>query len=212
MAADDNGSSALPAILDRAIREGGEGRGEIMDRLAAMPVEELASLPPSALAMIGPGGLAELARRRADLAGLAPKMMPETESGATIRGREARNGTRSRGGLFPALRLACGIVAAALSLELLGPLALSMREKEPLSHNAGEWPRCVRLDRFTDGCVYRTGGGRLTLERAAVLLAVDPDGLRRLNPHLSDFDGRPVPAGSSIVVLRDLDRIERNRR
>lgn len=209
MKADDQ-RPGFGAIVDRAIREGRNGRTEILDRLTAMPVEKLASVPPSALALLGPGGLGELARRRSDLAGLAPKPVSGTPRMETAKAGH-RKPTETGGSRFSTLWLVCAIVAAALSLDLALPL-LQKPSGDPLPRNADEWPRCARLDRLTDGCVYRTGGGHLTLERAAGHLAIHPDELKRLNPHLTGLGDRPLPAGSPVVVLRDIGRVERNRR
>lgn len=209
MKADDQ-RPGFGAIVDRAIREGRDGRAEILDRLAVMPVEKLASVPPSALALLGPGGLGELARRRSDLAGLAPKAASVISRMETAQTRQ-RKRQETGGSRFSTLWMACAIIAAALSLDLALPL-LQKPSGDPLPRNADEWPRCARLDRLTDGCVYRTGSNRLTLERAADHLAIHPDELKRLNPHLTGLGDRPLPAGSPVVVLRDIGRVERNRR
>src|SRR5690606_35618651 len=122
-----------------------------------------------------------------------------------------RKGRETGGSRFSTLWLVCAIVATALTLDLALRL-LQQTSGDPLPRNAGEWPRCARLVRLTDGCVYRTGGGNLTLERAADHLVMAPDELKRLNPHLAGFGDRPMPAGSIVVVLRDIGRIERKRR
>ncbi len=64
------------ALVQTAIREGKDGRAEIVRQLCALPLERLAAVPASALALIGPEGLAALAARRAEFAGLAPKPGP----------------------------------------------------------------------------------------------------------------------------------------
>lgn len=199
-------------ITKQAIEEGKLGRRELIEKLAAMSLEELSSVSPSAMALIGPRGLAMLAAGRADLAGLAPK--PTVEAGAKSPERETREGRAQQGGAsakprqFLTLWWSSGIVAVAMAFDLLSPMVAPRPLATTLSRNASEWPRCKRLDRLTEACVYRTGGGgRLTLEGAADNLGMTPDGLALLNSHLAAFRDRPLPPDSLVVVLRDFGRL-----
>lgn len=193
-------------LVKTAIREGKDGRAEIVRQLSVLPLERLASVPASALALIGPEGLAALAARRAEFAGLAPKAAPMVRSGpATVMTAPARAVRRWR--LSPTVWLCTGIVLAALSFDRIAAMALPSASSGPLSRNASEWPRCHRLDRHTDGCVYRTGGNRLSLARAATLLRMEAGDLAGLNRHLAGNGDQRLPAGSLIVVLRDRTRL-----
>lgn len=193
-------------VVKTAIREGKDGRAEIVRQLCALPLERLAAVPPAALAMIGPEGLAALAARRAEFAGLAPKPGPMVMSSpATATAAPAR--VVRRRVLSPTVWLCAGIVLAALSFDRLAAMVVPPGLAGPLSRNASDWPRCLRLDARTDGCVYRTGGDRLSLARAAALLRMDAGDLAGLNRHLVGNGYQSLPAGSFIVVLRDPTRL-----
>lgn len=193
-------------LVKTAIREGKDGRAEIVRQLSVLPLERLASVPASALALIGPEGLAALAARRAEFAGLAPRSGPMVGSGlAPAMIAPARTVRRWR--VSPTVWLCAVIILAALSFDRIAAMALPSASSGPLSRNASDWPRCLRLDRRTDGCVYRTGGNRLSLARAATLLRMEAGDLAGLNRHLAGHGNRPLPAGSLIVVLRDRARL-----
>lgn len=194
------------ALVQTAIREGKDGRAEIVRQLSVLPLEQLASVPPSALALIGPEGLAALAARRAEFAGLAPKPRPVAGSSPVMTTTAPTRSVR-RWRLSPTVWLCTGIVLAALSFDRLAAIAGSPVPERPLSRNASDWPRCLRLDPRTDGCVYRTGGNRLSLASAATLLRMNAGDLAGLNRHLAGNADQPLPAGSLIVVLRDRRRL-----
>ncbi len=206
MAHDSRISADFDALVQTAIREGKDGRAEIVRHLVSLPLDRLASVPPAALAMIGPEGLAALAARRPEFSGLAPKPYPVGPAAplmpATVSPRPAR-----RWRFSPTAWLCVGIIATALSFDRVTAMAVSPASSGPLSRNASDWPRCLRLDRHTDGCVYRTGGNRLTLAKAAALLRMDAGDLAGLNRHLAGIGDQPLPAGSLIVVLRDRTRL-----
>jgi hypothetical protein len=194
------------ALVQMAIREGKDGWAEIVRQLCALPLERLAAVPSSALALIGSEGLAALAACRAEFAGLAPK--PGAIIGsvpATAMTAPKRPARRWR--VSPTIWLCAGIVLAALSFDRVAAMVVQAPVAGPLSRNASQWPRCERLDQHTDGCVYRTGGSRLTLARAAALLRIDAADLSNLNRHLAGNGDQPLPAGSLIIVLRDRARL-----
>lgn len=62
-----------------------------------------------------------------------------------------------------------------------------------------EWPRCLRLTRWTDGCVYRVTKG-LPWRDAAGYLDVPESYLRHLNRHITDVS---IPAGADLTVWRE---------
>ena len=206
MTHDPQQSTDFDALVQTAIREGRDGRAEIVRQLCRLPVERLATVPASALALIGPEGLATLAAQRAEFAGLAPKPSPIVMSGpATAMTAPTRPVRRWR--ISPTVWLCAVIVLAALSFDRIVAMALPSASSGPLSRNASDWPRCLRLDARTDGCVYRTSGNRLSLARAATLLRMEAGDLAGLNRHLAGNGDQPLPAGSLIVVLRDRARL-----
>lgn len=191
-------------LVKTAIGAGRSGRAEIIRQLAGLSPDKLAQVPPSALALIGPEGLAALARTRSDMAGLSPR--PKAASPATQEVAVAASGKKSKP--FLSTLWLCGtLVVAAMSFETVGELVDWFSHKAPMPLNAGAWPRCERLDRRTDGCVYKTGGSDLTLQRAAQYLRIEQDELARLNRHLSGAVTGPLAPGSLIVVLRDPNRL-----
>ncbi len=206
MTPDRETANRFDDLVRTAIRDRKAGRAEIVSQLAALPLEKLASVPPSALASIGPRGLAVLAARRADLAGLAPKAETKREVPATASAAVPRNRNKHRA-FLPTLWLCCGIVLVAMSFEPAAVLMRGMSSDDLLSRNENSWPRCHRLDQFTDGCVYRTSAPSLTFRRAATYLRMDVSDLTRLNPHLIASSTTPLATGSLIVVLRDIARI-----
>lgn len=192
------------AHVQRAIREGRDGRAEIVRQLCALPLDKLASVPPSALAMIGPEGLAALAAQRPEFSGLAPKPAAAlTSASMTEHARPALPRRR----ISPVAWLCATILFAATFYDRLAVIAAPQGSSSLPSTNASKWPRCLRLDPSTDGCVYRTGGHSLTLARAAVLLQLEPSDLAELNGHLAKSGSGPLPTGSLIVVLRDRTRL-----
>jgi len=207
MTHDPGQQTDFDALVRTAIREGRDGRAEIVRQLCALPLERLAAVPASALALIGPEGLAVLAAHRAEFAGLAPKRGPITGSVPAIAMTAPVRPAR-RWRVSPTIWLCASIVLAALSFDRVAAMvAPPPSASGPLSRNASDWPRCQRLDRHTDGCVYRTGGNRLTLARAATFLRMDAGDLAGLNRHFAGIGDRPLPAGALIVVLRDRTRL-----
>ncbi|MCW5688235.1 MAG: hypothetical protein KIT76_06790, partial [Pseudolabrys sp.] len=66
------------------------------------------------------------------------------------------------------------------------------------SIDASTWPRCTRLNKWVDGCIY-VPTTALTWERTAGLLAIAEAELRQANRHLHE---NYVPAGATIIVWR----------
>lgn len=196
-------------LMQKAIRDRKDGRAEIVRQLSMLPLDKLSSVPPSALAMIGPEGLAALAAQRSEFAGLAPKPYPmATKAAATPPSVTTANPGLSKGRrLSPTVLICTAVVLAALSFDRVVVMTGMLPAGGSLSRNATEWPRCLRLDRNTDGCVYRTGGGRLSLVGAAELLHIDVRDLADLNRHLAANSNTALPAGSLIIVLRDRSRL-----
>ncbi len=155
-----------------------------------------------ALALIGPEGLAALAARRAEFAGLAPKPGPMLGSSPATATKTPAHAVR-RWRFSPTVWLCVGIVLAALSFDRIAAMTLPPASSGPLSRNASDWPRCLRLDAHTDGCVYRTSGNRLSLSRAAALLRIDAGDLAGDAPdfhRLAGFHGSGVDHSQRVIA------------
>jgi hypothetical protein len=79
----------------------------------------------------------------------------------------------------------------------------------PLSRetDATYWPRCERLTRWTDGCVYVVTHG-LSWTDAARYLDLPESDLRRLNYHIQTDT---IPAGAYLTVWRNRFELQRSR-
>lgn len=90
------------------------------------------------------------------------------------------------------------ILAAAISAT---PMLEWQSYSKALSRPAvvAEWPRCPRLSRWTDGCVYQVTSG-LSWRDAATYLDIPESYLRHLNRHIP---GNSISAGSDLTVWRD---------
>jgi len=96
------------------------------------------------------------------------------------------------------LTLGMTILAAAI---ITTPLLEWWCYSKPLSLPAYviDWPRCARLSRWTDGCVYSVTKN-LSWKDAAAYLDLPESFLRRLNHHIADD---PIPAGATLTVWRE---------
>lgn len=100
--------------------------------------------------------------------------------------------------VFAGLLLGIAILIAASSAT---PLQEWWSYSTPLSRgmNVATWPRCQRLTRWTDGCVYRVTRG-LSWSDAAGLVDLPETYLRWLNSHIQ---ADPIPAGSDLTIWRE---------
>ncbi|MGC0055104.1 hypothetical protein ACNSPG_18970 [Brucella pituitosa] len=193
-------------LVRKAIKDGQDGRNEIIGNMAAMPLEKLARVPASTLALLGPGGLAELTRRRTDVAGLAPKSLVAPVP--AIQNQNNKNGKRA--GHIPfrsTLWLSGCVIIVALSFVPASALRQNWNNHASLSRFADQWPRCGRLTRHTDGCIYYTGGNQLTLEQAAHYLDFDLGQMQKMNRHIVGSAQQPMPEMTPLIVLRDTNRL-----
>lgn len=205
-----NNSLKTPAqftnLVRKAIKDGQDGRNEIIGNMAAMPLEKLARVPASTLALLGPRGLAELARRRTDVAGLAPKCLVAPMP--AIQNQDDKKGKRA--GRIPfcsTLWLSGCIIIVALSFVPASTLWQNWDNHRALSRSADQWPRCSRLTRHADGCVYHTGGNQLTLEQAARYLNLDLGHMQKMNRHIVGSPRQSMPEKTPLIVLRDTNRL-----
>ncbi|MFI3905388.1 hypothetical protein [Ochrobactrum sp. S1502_03] len=195
-------------LVRKAIKDGQDGRNEIIGNMAAMPLEKLARVPASTLALLGPAGLAELARRRTDVAGLAPKSLVAPVP--AVQNQNDKKGKRA--GRIPfgsTLWLSGGVIIVALSFVSASTLWQKWGNHGSLSRSADQWPRCDRLSHHTDGCVYYTGGNQLTLEQAALYLAQDLGQMQKMNRHIVGSPQQPIAEKTPLIVLRDTSRLMR---
>lgn len=191
--------------LHRAIADGKNGRAELLRRLSTCPIDEIAQLPPTTLALLGPQGLLALARKRHDLADLAPHPIPTSTNPATPTALPRRG----RHPLARALPLTTAILILGLAADLARP-AINAEWLDPGSrpHSTETWPLCSRLDPWVDGCVYMTGSDNLTLNRAAAWLDMPAANLAAINTQLQANTASPLPADSFIVVWRGILQLE----
>lgn len=211
---DHNITKDFDRIIARAIREGEDGRKALVRHLSTLSLADLSRVPSKALSLIGPDGLAAFARGRAEFAGIAPKM--SATGGGGERNAEPQRGVPGRQLRFFASRpnwltssvTACVLIlVASIAFDPVRHRLDWMMAASVLPRDATLWPACNRLDRWTDGCVYQTGGNSLSLSRAAGLLDMPVSDLAGLNRHLRTGIDQPLAAGSKIVVLRDRSRL-----
>jgi hypothetical protein len=201
--------TARPAQYRRqlcdAISAGNEGRGEIVARLARMPLEDFRTVSPQTLAMVGVAGLAELAKQRADLSAIAPKALatPTRFEAAVFRP------PRRRRHLFLSVAIWM-LVPTTLGLlgDLARPLLSASMKPHVMPSSVLNWPECPRLDGLVDGCLYPTGGPQMTLDRAAGHLKLPAEQLYRVNRHLKDFPQAALPAGTTIIIWRGTRKLQ----
>ena len=201
--------TARPAHYRRqlcdAISAGNEGRREIVARLARMPIEEFRTVSPQTLAMVGVAGLAELADQRADLSAIAPKAL------ATLTHPEAavfRPPRRRRHLALSVALLALVPVTTGLFGDLARPLLAASMKPHVMPISAVSWPECGRLDGLVDGCLYRTEGTQMTLDRAAHYLELPAEQLYLVNRHLKHLFQVALPAGTTIVIWRGTRKLQ----
>lgn len=193
-------------LVRKAIKDGQDGRNEIIGNMAAMPLEKLARIPASTLALLGPAGLAELARRRTDVAGLAPKSLVAPMP--AIQNENDKKGKRTgRIPFWSTLWLSGCVIIVALSFVPASALWQNWDNHGTLSRSADQWQRCGRLSRHTDGCVYYTGGNQLTLEQAARYLDLDLGQMQKMNRHIVGSPRQPIAEETPLIVLRDTSRL-----
>jgi hypothetical protein len=96
------------------------------------------------------------------------------------------------------IAIGMAILAAAISTS---PALEWWSYSKPLSLPVyvAEWPRCPRLTRWTDGCVYHVTKG-LSWRDAAGYLGVSESYFRHINRHITDDS---IPAGADLTVWRE---------
>lgn len=186
--------------LETAIKDGQIGRRELIDEVAAMPIEQIGALPPAAMEMLGSTGLAQIARRRIatdpELKDLRLKPQEPISEELETSQNECRHP------MVRACLAACMIMVLGLLVDILQPFVAARLDEGVRPIASTSWPKCARLDRHVDGCLYSTGSRDLTLEEAAAFLRMPANELAVVNPHLPSSLTARLPADSPIVVWR----------
>lgn len=198
----DRAAADFQRKLENAQREGEKGRGELLHRLARMPMDKVIALPASSLALLGPHGLAQLAAMREGLAGVARRSAaasarPQSEQSGKSRAIPKVNPIGST------LMMVIAIISGGLMADLARPHLVS-RFVDPgiRPHEVSRWPACPRLDTHVDGCIYTTGSKTLTLGRVAALTGIPVDRVIVGNRHISAAPETALPRGSQVVIWR----------
>lgn len=208
--ADSRMFDGFEATLKVAQSEGLEGRSELLEKLARMPMEKIVALPASSLAILGPQGLARLAARREELAG--------TDRKARMGGRPAAVSSpgkhvarRPRSSILSATLMVAAILGAGLLIDVTRPLLDPLLIDDGVrSRDTSRWPVCRRLDHHVDGCLYESGSGRLTLGEIAALTDIPIETVLAANTHLGAYPNTAIAKGSRIAIWRDRLRLEGN--
>jgi hypothetical protein len=108
-------------------------------------------------------------------------------------------------GMRAALVGIAGAMIANVGLLAWQPAVALIRPPSALSSDVNRWPRCPRLDRYTDACLYVVQE-RLRWSDATQLLVLPLDTLRATNRHLGAGD--LLPRGAVLVVWRGQLRLE----
>lgn len=199
----DRGAADFQRKLEIAQREGEKGRGELLHRLARMPMDKMIALPASSLALLGPHGLAQLAAMREGLAGVAPRSVAASARPQSKQGGKVRLVPKVRP-IASTLMMVVSIISIGLAADLARPFLFSafldpgIRPREVTL-----WPACPRLDTYVDGCIYTTGSGTaLSLGSVASLTGLSVDHVIDANSHLSVPPDAALPRGSQVLIWR----------
>lgn len=182
-----------------AIAEGRVGRREIVAQLAGLPLEQLAKALPSWIPILGPQGLEMLVSMRRDIpvgvTGGPHSMKPP----APMKPPVAIKKVRRRWPIWVAYLV---LLFSGPVFDSTSPFLERMTGKSARPILVSTWPKCPRLNRHTDGCLYRTGNLDTTLRQLAYRLGLSVDELARANHHLATTADSPLARGTLIVVWR----------
>lgn len=188
--------------IQKAKTEGIAGRKELLESLTKMPMEKVVQLPASSLAILGPQGLAQLAARREELAGAGRQHTTRVikhPTSPTGKSSTAVGGHPLRSTAFSVLAILAVGLLADVARPVLVPAFLDPGVRP---RQTSRWPACRRLDHHVDGCVYTTGGEKLSLQHAADLTGISTGHLLSANRHLTASPDVVLPKGSAIVIWR----------
>jgi hypothetical protein len=187
--------------IARRVDQGEVARKVLVNHLAKLSIEELRTVSPTIIGRLGPAGLAELVRvsaglrtRAAALAVLATDRTPAVASESKPIAPWRQWLLREPLPWQMAKSLIAFVVAAIVLVNLVPLLERSVFGPPVVDGVAS----CGQLDIFTGDCVYHTGTGRLTMERAAEALNLPVDVLAAANPNLSP--SVPILSGASLRI------------
>lgn len=180
--------------------KGDQAEADIVTKLKGLSPEDFARVPRDVLS-----GLS--ARRYAEVVqAIAPELKLKTPiEAAVVAPRPTRSWTEYWSWIpVPVIAVTVSLMAGAVILTAMvytTPYLEWRSYATPLSRPAqvAKWPRCSRLTRWTDGCVYRVTTG-LSWRDAANDLDIPESYFRHLNGHIT-ID--PIPAGSNLTVWRE---------
>lgn len=190
---------AFGSRIKTAMAEGQAGRREIASRLARLPLEHLVKVPPSSFAMLGPEGLEMLMSMRRDI---PAGMMAEPSTVAQLASSKSATAPWKERRRWPTWAVCGVLLAAGPVFDRTWPLLERMAGNSARPVQVSTWPPCRRLDRYVDGCLYRTGYPQTTLRQLADPLGISANELALSNRHIAANVDAPLARGTSIVVWR----------
>jgi hypothetical protein len=180
--------------------KGDAADADVIATLKKMTAEEFARVPREVLDDLSTRQYADVVRT------VAPEVQLATPAKTISAGGRHTRAWRDYWSWIPApvvamiVSIAIGVIALTAIVSVT-PVLEWQSYSTPLSRPAfvGEWPRCRRLSRWTDGCVYGVTTG-MSWQSAAQYLDIPESYLRRLNRHIPR---EAIPAGSNLTVWRD---------
>jgi hypothetical protein len=186
--------------VSSAKAKGDAADAEVVSKLKGLSPEDFARVPRDVLGDLSSAQYTDI------VGSIAPDVkLNKPKAKPTV----VRRQTRSLRDYWTWIPLPVVAVAASVALGMTilfaaiitTPLLEWWSYSKPLTLPAhvAEWPRCARLSRWTDGCVYRVTK-ILPWKDAAGYLDLPESFLRRLNHHIADD---PIPAGTDLTVWRE---------
>lgn len=171
---------------------------EVIKRLKGMSPAEFARVPRNVLNGLTNQQYEEIVGAIAPGIELKKEAAPPANAAAEPRAR-LHLGWMPR----PLVAAACAIVLGVMAMIAVlaaTPALERWSYSGPLLRTAdvATWPKCARLTRWTDGCLYQVTRG-VSWSDAAGSLDIRETTLRELNRHIRFSD---IPSGSSLIVWR----------
>jgi hypothetical protein len=201
----------MPKKLDEFLKdvESAKAKGdaadtELIKKLKTLSPEDFARVPRQVLSMVSNQQYADIVRTIApDMTLKQPKLIsPSPRLKRRIWSWLPRPFVAIVSGFLLGVAILCAIIFTPTVVEWWSYATPLTRETD-----ATTWPRCPRLTRWTDGCVYRVKSG-LTWTEAAGYLDMPLSNLIRVNRHIqTDM----IPAGATLIVWRDRFKLQEHR-
>lgn len=203
-------TDGFEATLKAAQSQGLEGRRELLEKLARMPMEKVVALPANSLAILGPQGLARLAAMREELTGTERKAK-KVDRSLDVPVSEQRAAPRSRSPILSTALMVATILGAGWLIDLVRPVLYPVLVDTGVrARDTSQWPACRRLDHHVDGCLYESVSGQLTLGKVGALTDIPVETMLAANRHFGAHPHSPVAKGTRIVIWRGRLRLEGN--